>query len=224
MAKQQRRIAAASKAARVPRRAPHAAPSAIARPSGLAPPPEGSNTKQTSHLEAVAVYEQGIRQLQRHDFSGASESLQRVVAAFPDERELCERARLYLVLCNKHLQPVADEPQSLPERLYAATLALNTGDVERAIEYLDGVRREDPTNDQALYMLATAYAQRGNVELAIPYLQQAIESNPDNRVMARFDPDLAGLRAEDTIAALLESPQRQPDDHRKRSVRSRPAR
>jgi tetratricopeptide (TPR) repeat protein len=107
------------------------------------------------------------------------------------------------------------------ERIYAATLALNAGDIDRAIDYLDGVLREDPANDQALYMLATAHAQRGNVEVAIPYLEQAIASNPDNRVLARFDPDLAGLRAEDTIAALLESPLLHTDGDRKRSVRTR---
>jgi len=169
------------------------------------------NPKRRSYLEAVAVYEQGIRQIQEHDFARAADLLNRLLAAFPHERELCERARLYLGLCNRHLRPAADEPQSLAERVYAATLALNAGQVDRAILFLESVLREDSANDQALYMLATAYAQRGDVEVAIPYLQQAIESNPDNRVLARVDPDLAGLRTEDTIAALLASPIARPE-------------
>ncbi len=230
MAKHQRRTAAAaSRAARTAPGHPGAStPSRSRTPESehTQPEPEGPNRKRQSYLEAVVVYEQGIRQIQQHDFARAADLLGRVVTAFPQERELCERARLYLSLCDRQLRPATDEPQSLAERIYAATLALNAGTVDRAIAFLRGVLRENPTHDQALYMLATAYAQRGDVQVAIPYLQQAIESNPDNRVLARVDPDLAGLRAEDTIAALLESPllQRDGDRNRKRSVRTRSAR
>jgi tetratricopeptide (TPR) repeat protein len=189
-----------------------------ARPT---PEPSIGEAKRTSFLEAVAIYEQGVRQLQRHDFLGAAERLRRIVTAFPQERELCERARLYLSLCDRQLQPAAAEPQSLEERIYAATLALNAGDVDRAVGHLDAVLGQDPANDTALYLLAIAHAQRGNLEVAIPYLQQAIASNPDNRVLARSDPDLEGLRAEDTIAALLDSPLLQPASDPKRSPRTR---
>lgn len=181
------------------------------KPPPAAPAPESSSPRRASYPEAVGLYEQGVRLIQQHDFARAADLLSRLVSSFPQERELCERARLYLSLCDRQLRPAASEPQSLPERIYAATLAMNAGEVERATAYLEGVLREDPGNDRALYMLATAYAQRGNVQVAIPYLQQAIASNPDNRVLARFDPDLAGLRAEDTIAALLESPLLQHD-------------
>lgn len=215
MAKHQRRIAtAASRAARTapkPLNAPTTPPLRLQESTPAPSEAHSSNHKRQSYLEAVAVYEQGIRQIQQHDFARAADLLGRVVAAFPQERELCERARLYLSLCDRQLRPAADEPQSLAERIYAATLALNAGRIDRAIAFLESVLREDPTNDQALYMLATAYAQRGDVQVAIPYLQQAIESNPDNRVLARVDPDLADLRAEDNIAALLESPLLQPD-------------
>jgi tetratricopeptide (TPR) repeat protein len=193
-----------------------------AAPAAPALPESDSHTAyRPGHIEAIGIYEQGIRQIQEHDFARAAELLQSVVSRFPEERELGERARLYLALCDRQLRPVPDEPQSSDERVYAATLALNAGDLDRAIEYLDRVRRDDPAHDRALYMLATAHAQRGNLEVAIPYLQQAIESNPDNRVLARVDPDLAGLRAEDTFAALLESPLLQPNGDPKRPVRSR---
>jgi tetratricopeptide (TPR) repeat protein len=217
MAKPQRRTAAAaSRAARETGTAPHARPIKHVSSTTDQPGSSSTNTKRPRYLEAVAVYEQGIRLIQQHDFARAADLFNRVVAAFPEERELCERGRLYLTLCDRQLRPALDEPQSLSERIYAATLALNAGDTGRAIDYLESVHQADPANDQALYMLASAHAQRGNVQVAIPYLQQAIESNPDNRVLARSDPDLAGLRAEDTIAALLESPF--DSHHKKRAL------
>ncbi len=228
MAKYQRRTAAAGSGSSrsAPKRARARPPIPVAPPAGAADPspPQEDIHKRQSYLEAVVVYEAGIRQIQAHDFARAADLLARVVNAFPQERELCERARLYLSLCDRQLRPAADEPQSLAERIYAATLALNAGQVERAIAFLGSVLREDSRNDQALYMLASAYAQRGDLQVAIPYLRQAIESNPDNRVLARVDPDLAGLRAEDTIAALLASPPFRPDGDPKRPIRTRSAR
>jgi tetratricopeptide (TPR) repeat protein len=221
MAKPQRRTsAAASNPARDRRTASRLSAALHVRPIADTPPVPAVKVQPASHLEALAAYEQGIHHLQEHDFAWAADIFGRVLAAFPEEREICERARLYLALCDRHLRPAIDEPQSQAERIYAATLALNAGDVDRAIYYLDSVRRDDPVNDQVLYMLATAHAQRGNVQVAIPYLQQAIESNPDNRVLARFDPDLEDLRAEDTIAALLEPPLLHPNGDRTSVSRS----
>jgi tetratricopeptide (TPR) repeat protein len=220
MAKPQRRTAlAANRAARKPRTAPRARPPALVSSTTDNDRQSPPDTKRPGYLDALAVYEQGIRLIQQHDFVRATDLLNRLLAAFPAERELCERARLYLTLCDRQLRPALGEPQSSSECIYAATLALNAGDPERAIGYLESVNRDDSAHEQALYMLATAHAQRGNVQLAIPYLQQAIESNPDNRILARFDPDLAGLRAEDTIAALLESPFDSPDKNA-RSLRA----
>ena len=64
--------------------------------------------------------------------------------------------------------------------MYAATLALNAGDLEEAACYLDRICMDEPANDQALYMLAVVHSERRDPELAIRYLAQAIEANPEN--------------------------------------------
>jgi hypothetical protein len=68
------------------------------------------------------------------------------------------------------------------------------------------VVERDAAHDRALYLLATAHAQRGEPGLAIPYLQRAVEANPENRALARTDPDLEALRSDRAVAALLEPP------------------
>lgn len=165
-----------------------------------------------------------MRTLQQRNFVRAAELLSRVVQAYPQEKELAERARLYVALCERQIQPLSAEPQSVTERLYAATLALNAADVGRAIGYLEQVLADDSANDQALYMLAGAYAARGETDLAIGYLQRAIATNPENRVLARTDPDLAAIRSDEAVAALLEGPLPPPDGDRRRTSLSRTGR
>lgn len=150
------------------------------------------------------MYEQAVRTLQQHNFSKAADLLRHMVTTFPEERELIERSRVFLALCERQLQPLTAEPQNTGERLYAATLALNAGDPDSAVRHLEHILKDQPGHDQALYMLAVSYAQRDQVRDAIRYLKQAIEANPENRALARMDPDLDDLRDDDAVSALLE--------------------
>jgi tetratricopeptide (TPR) repeat protein len=153
----------------------------------------------------VAVYERGLEAIQRHDYSAAVDLLESVLRQYPDERELHERVRLYLNICRRQATPRESTPQSVEERLYASTLAINGGRYDEAISHLRLVRDEDPDNDHALYMLAVAHAQRGEHAEAIAHLERAIALNPENRALARRDADLDPLRQDESFRATLDA-------------------
>lgn len=182
------------------------APTPAPRPAGDPVQAEQTPPSRSSYAEAISHYELGMRALQEHQFEQAAASLREVLDRFPEEKELTDRARLYLAVCERHLQPPPPEPRTPVERLYAATVALNAGDAARAIPLLDHVCHDDPSHDQALYLMAVAYGLKGEPHLAVPFLERAIEANPGNRTRARVDPDLDGLRHEAGVAALLQPP------------------
>jgi tetratricopeptide (TPR) repeat protein len=165
-----------------------------------------SGQPRPTYVEAVAIYEKGIEALQRHDYNHALELLQSVLRQYPEEKELHERVRLYLNICERHATPREAAPQSIEERLYASTLAINGGRYDEAISHLRLVRDEDPDNDHALYMLAVAHAQRGEHAEAVAHLERAIALNPENRALARRDPDLEALHDDDAFRGALDSP------------------
>jgi tetratricopeptide (TPR) repeat protein len=180
-----------------------------------APPVAGSTSgsttgapRRSTYVDAVAVYEKGLDALQRHDYNRALELFERLLSAYPEERELHERVRLYLNVCRRHATPRAAAPQTVQERLYASTLALNGGRYDEAISHLRLVRDEDPDNDHALYMLAVAHAQRGEHAESIAHLERAIALNPENRAIARRDADLEPLRDDEAFLHALESTSR----------------
>jgi len=190
-------------------------------PSMAASPP-----RRSTYFEAVAMYERGLEALQRHDYTGAGNLFESVLRSYPEEKELHERVRLYLNICRRQATPREATPQTIDERLYASTLAINGGRYDEAISHLRLVRDEDPDNDHALYMLAVAHAQRGEHAEAIAHLERAIALNPDNRGIARTDPDLEPLRADESFRQALETPSipRPATPDRRRPVRTRTAR
>jgi tetratricopeptide (TPR) repeat protein len=224
MVKQRRAAPKTSKApASVPpvRRTPPTltteAPATSAQQPPLQPP------RRTTYVEAVAIYERGLEALQRHLFAEAATYFENVLRQYPEEKELHERVRLYLNICQRQAAPRESTPQTQQERLYAATLAINGGRYDQAIFNLRLVRDEDPDNDHALYMLAVAHAQRGEPAEAIAHLERAIALNPENRALAKSDPDLEPLRGDEAFRTALDTPPA-PRGDRRRPLRTRPGR
>ena len=191
--------------------------------AALPPPRPSTPPRRSTYVEAVAVYERGLEKLQRHDYSAAAEMFESVLRLYPEEKELHERVRLYLNVCQRQAARQALAPQTLEEHLFASTIAINGGRYDEAIAQLHLVRDEDPDNDHALYMLAVAHAQRGEHAEAVAHLERAIAVNPENRGLARTDPDLEALRGDDSFRAALEAPPSSRFD-RRRPLRTRTAR
>ncbi len=180
------------------------APARDLRTPGSAQP--SAAIRRPTYDEAVALYERGLEALQRHAYGEAAKLLESVLRQYPEEKELHERVRLYLNICQRQLARIEPQPQTIDERLFAATLAINGGQYDQAIAHLRLVRDEDPDNDHALYMLAVAHAQRDEPAEAVAHLERAIALNPENRGLARTDPDLDPLRDDDAFRAALEAP------------------
>ncbi len=188
-----------------------------------APMPPPAPARRSTYFEAVSVYERGVEALQRHDYAAAENLLSSVLRQYPEEKELHERVRLYLNICQRQATVSEASPQSVDERLYAATLAINGGNYDQALLHLRLVRDEDPDNDHALYMLAVAHAQRGEHAEAVAHLERAIALNPENRALARTDVDLQPLHDDDSFRAAIEAPP-VPRSDRRRPLKTRTGR
>jgi tetratricopeptide (TPR) repeat protein len=202
-------------------RSPNSLPAPpIVRPASTGP---AAPQRRSTYFEAVALYERGLEALQKHAYSEAANILESVLRQYPEEKELHERVRLYLNICQRQATQRETTPQTVDERLYAATLAINGGQYDQAIAHLRLVRDEDPDNDHALYMLAVAHAQRDEHAEAVAHLERAIALNPENRAFARNDPDLDPLRDDEAFRAALEVPP-MPRPTPKRPLKTRSAR
>lgn len=177
------------------------APVAAAPAPGPAPAP-----RKPGFYEAVAIYERGVQALQRHDFGGAASYFRTVLERYPEERELLERARLYLRVCERETSRRPAEARTPAERVYAATVALNSGDHTGALDHLQRALGEDPESDHAHYIMAVALGMRNRADEALEHLQQAIALNPENRGLAKQDPELDSLRDHDRFRDALDTP------------------
>ena len=184
----------------------------LARPVKTQPPPQQPPapspppaSRKPGFYEAVAIYERGVQALQRHDYATGADLFRTVIEKYPDERELLERARLYLRVCERETQRQAPPPQTAGDFVYAATVALNAGDHSGALSHLERAISADAENDHAHYIMAAALSLRGRSEEALQHLQRSIALNPENRSQARQDPDLDNIRHHQGFRSALEA-------------------
>ncbi len=146
-----------------------------------------------SHDQAVEAFERGFQALQQRQYAKAAELLGAVINGFTDEKELQERARVYLAICER--QAVHDaKPRSFDDRLHAATVIVNRGAFDEALVQLRKLESDEPGNDYVQYLLSVVHTAVGNAEQAVAQLRKAIELAPENQFRAAQDPDLEPLR------------------------------
>ena len=147
-----------------------------------------------AYAKAIKLYEKGLKALQRRNFQTAKAAFQQLLDQHPEEKELHDRARLYLNVCEREAGPKAKPPKTTDERLLAATLALNRRDFDEALSMLHKAAKTYPDDDHVHYMLAVTHALREDAEAAATHLNKAIKLNPDNQLQAKQEPDFDGIR------------------------------
>ena len=181
-----------------------------------APPPPGPAP------EAVTQYEAGIAAFQKQNYNEAAELFRRLLAAFPREGSLADRARVYLGLCERALAAQPAGPQTPEELLTAATAALNDGDLSRAEELARKVLDGDPQQDLALYLLAAVASRQGRPDEALDNLGKAIALSPESSAQARYDDDFEPLHDLEEFWKLTEVPPAEARAAARRPRRGRP--
>ncbi len=188
-----------------------------AQKSGAKSLPEPLEPAADTPAAATALFETGMLALQRHDYGQATTVFRRLLAEFPRERALADRARVYLELCDRELAARSLLPQSTEERVTAATAALNNADEGQAERLARMVLAEDPEHDLALYLLATVEVRRGKTDAAMQYLSQAVAISPEAGTQARHDPEFETLHGTELFDELTEPPPPDSTPPRRRS-------
>ncbi len=158
------------------------------------------------HTEnAKKDFDRGVAALQKKKFEEAERNFIDLIQKYPDEKELMDRSRVYLAVCErqkKAIHPVPVEPEDL---YYAAVLAKNRGDVPEAIEHLKNAVVRKNGGGRVDFLLACCYAQSGQADTALEHLRKAIEEDQRHRVLARHDRDFDTLRDTPEFRELLAS-------------------
>lgn len=186
-----------------PQKSSHArTPAKAARPARKVTPAMPRYSEQ--YERALKEYESGIALVQKRQFAEALEVFTSVLEKFPEEKEICDRARHYRSICQERIHPKTPNPASVTDHFHLGVFHLNRADPESALKEFEKALKIDTKNDMVHYGIASAHALAGDKSRAVSALQDAIRLNEKNRIYAQNDPDFDRIRDEHEFIQLVE--------------------
>jgi len=160
---------------------------AVAQPS--------TSARQLSSFEAaMKLFHARKLQEAREQFQTAAEG---------PERDVAQRARLHISMCDRRLQQATVALKSAEDYYNYGVALINARNIAEARAHLEKALAMSPGTDHIHYALALAQALSGDSINAFDNLKRAIELEPRNRIMARQDADFAPLANQSPFDVLL---------------------
>lgn len=194
------RSAPASAAATPRKQTARTTPKPAARPHVPAAPPRQPTLDEAAALRA---FERAHKEFVRGRFSEARMLFRALIEQHSGVAEVTARARTYLAIAEARMRSETAMPRNAEELYDRGVIELNRGDFVAAQEMFERALKRDPEAAHIYYGLAATRSRLGALEPALQSLGRALEIQPNLRVRAQHDPDLAPLRNEPEYERLI---------------------
>lgn len=152
--------------------------------------------------QAFKLYDEAMRLFNQQSYRRAREIFEKVAAG--PSRELAERARVHLVICEQRSERQAHvQLRTADDYYHFAVSQINLGNYEDARGHLEKARKLAPKADYIYYALASVASLSGEADDAVGFLAQAIKLRPENRYHARNDADFKLIEDDSRFLALV---------------------
>jgi tetratricopeptide (TPR) repeat protein len=165
---------------------------AVATSSRPAPPPPRQPTQDET--AALKAFERAHKEFVRGRFAEARMLFRQLIEQHAGVAEVTARARTYLAIAEARLRSETSLPRNAEELYDRGVIELNRGDYVAAQELFERALKRDAEAAHIHYGLAATRARLGAVDLALQSLDRAVQIQPNLRLRAQHDLDLATLR------------------------------
>jgi tetratricopeptide (TPR) repeat protein len=166
-----------------------------------APQHKATFKEDPGFAQAVQNYEAAAKAMQEHKFEKAKGLLEKIIAG--GQKELIDRARVHLNLCNQQLAGAATNFKTHEEHFDYAVSLMNAGQFDQARTHMEKILKQNAKADFAYYGMAIVDCLSGQVESSLKHLGEAIRLNPQNRFQARNDSDFQNMADDPRFTELL---------------------
>ncbi len=152
---------------------------------------------------AIKLYESGVKLLYAQDFERAKAAFEKLIQSNLEDKEIVERARIHLKLCEQKLAAIPPPPRTVEDHYNLAIALMNEGKYEQSIEHLNKALKYNPNCDYVIYALAASNCRIGNFDGALNNLKTAIHLKPENRYLAQHDSDFEPLMQDSRFISIV---------------------
>jgi len=156
--------------------------------------PEKSKIKKSDYEKALTSYSQAVKAFRRGNYEKASELLKNFLEKYSEERELADRAHIYLSICEARQKKERISLKSFDDYYNYSVYKINQGDYQEALKLLEKAHHMRPKEGKVLYLMADVYCLMDKKDECFEYLKKAIQLDKFFSILAQNEGDFESIR------------------------------
>lgn len=149
--------------------------------------------KKDDYEKALSAFDQAMKAFHKGDFTRAEELLNAFLENFPSEKELVDRAQVYLKICASRQKKEKIQLTTFEDYYQYGIMKINQGDYEEALKSLGKAGEMKPKEGKIPYLMANAYCRMGETEKCLEHLRKAIQIDKFFSTLAQNESDFESL-------------------------------
>lgn len=154
---------------------------------------EKDEVKKDEYEKALSAYSQAMKPFHKGDYKKADELLNAFLDKHGSEKELVDRARIYLTICGEQQSKEKVQLKTFEDNYQHGVFKTNQGDYKEALKLLEKAREMKPKEGKILYLMADIYCLKGENEKCFELLKKAIQLDKYFSILARNERDFESL-------------------------------
>jgi tetratricopeptide (TPR) repeat protein len=150
-------------------------------------------SRKDDYSKALAAYGQAMKAFRKGDMEKAAVELGAFIEKFAAERELVDRAQVYLAIAQKKPKKEAPHPKTFEDHFHAGIYKTNAGDYEGALKILEKALDFKTDEARVQYGIACVYCKMNNMDACLDSLKKAVQKDKFIGVLAQNEIDFEPL-------------------------------
>jgi len=156
-------------------------------------PGEKEKSRKDAYQTAVASYGKAMKAFHKGDYERANEFLQMFLDKYNSEKELVDRARIYLEICKGRQKKGMIKLETLDDFYQYGVYKINQGEYEESLKLLKKALEKNPKEGKIYYLMANAFCLLGKTKECVENLNKAIQIDEFFKVLAQNESDFEEL-------------------------------
>ena len=157
-------------------------------------PGEKEKSKEDIYQKALVSYGKAMKAFHKGDYKRAYEFLKVFLNKYKLEKELVDRARIYLEICKGRQKKETMPLKTLDDYYQYSVYKINQGEYEESIELLKKALEKNPKDGKIYYLIASAFCLLEKTKECAENLSKAMEIDDFFKILAQNESDFEKLR------------------------------
>jgi len=149
--------------------------------------------KKDDYEKALSAYDLAMKAYHKGEYEKTSELLKAFLDKFSSEKELADRARIYLEICGVLQKKEKVQLKTFNDYYEYSIFKINRGDYEEALNLLEKAQEMKPKEGKISYLIANTYCLMGQAESCLENLKKAIQLDKFFGILAQNEADFEPL-------------------------------